>query len=405
MNQTNHYDVIVLGAGAAGLMCALTAGHGGKRVLVLEKSNKPGKKILMSGGGRCNFTNIHTSADNFLSANPHFCKSALKRYTPWHFIEMVNQHEIPYHEKELGQLFCDRSSKDIVNMLLDECADAQVSIRLDVEVLDSSLDQPVQIDTNQGTFNAENLVIATGGLSIPKMGGSGFGYELAERLGLQVRAKRAGLVPFVFTDTHKALFSALSGASIEVEVCSPETSKAPSFRHQMLFTHRGLSGPSMLQISSYWDLGQTLKINLIPEVDDVASDLTNYKLLSPQKNVAQWLCQYWPNKVALAFIEYLFAEFEQKTLQDLSKEEIKTIANSLSCWQLKPSGTEGYRTAEVTLGGVDTQHLSSKNLSLIGHPHLYFIGEVVDVTGHLGGHNFQWAWASGYAAAQDLIAK
>ncbi|MCX7553728.1 aminoacetone oxidase family FAD-binding enzyme [Marinicella sp. S1101] len=345
MNQANHYDVIVLGAGAAGLLCALTAGHGGKRVLVLEKSNKPGKKILMSGGGRCNFTNIHTSAENFLSANPHFCKSALKRYTPWHFIEMVNQHDIPYHEKELGQLFCDRSSKDIVNMLLDECADAHVSIRLDVEVLDSTLDLPVQVKTSQGTFSAENLVIATGGLSIPKMGGSGFGYELAERLGLQIRAQRAGLVPFVFTDAHKALFSALSGASIEVEVCSPETSQAPSFRHQMLFTHRGLSGPSMLQISSYWDLGQTLKINLMPEVDDVTLDLTNYKLSSPQKKLAQWLCQYWPNKVAVAFIEYLLAEFKEKTLQDLSKEEIKKIANSLSCWQLKPSGTEGYRTS------------------------------------------------------------
>lgn len=405
MNQNKKYDVIVLGAGAAGLMCALTAGQAGLNVLVLEKSNKPGKKILMSGGGRCNFTNLYSTPENFLSANPHFCKSALSQYTPWHFIEMVNKHNIPYHEKELGQLFCDNSSKDIVNMLLDECADGGVELRLNTELKHIDCAQTITLETAEHQFLSDYLVVATGGLSIPKMGGSGFGYQLAEQLGLNILPKRAGLVPFVFTDAHKELFKVLSGSSIEVEVLAPTNSEAPSFKHQMLFTHRGLSGPSMLQISSYWDDGQVLDINLLPDIKNLSDVLIDTKKNTPQKIVNQWLSTHWPTKVAQKFIEFLYPKFHEVSFQSLSKVQLKDLAEHLQHWKLKPSGTEGYRTAEVTLGGVDTDHLSSKTLSCKSHSNVFFIGEVVDVTGHLGGHNFQWAWASGYAAAQAMVSE
>jgi len=404
MNQKNqkHYDVIILGAGAAGLMCALTAGQSGLRVLVLEKSNKPGKKILMSGGGRCNFTNLYTSPDNFLSDNPHFCKSALSRYTPWHFIEMVVKHDIPYHEKELGQLFCDRSSKDIVNMLLDECAEGQVEIRLNVEVTAVGCDPSVEVISSAGTFFADHLVVATGGLSIPKMGGSDFGYQLAEQLGLNVKPKQAGLVPFIFTDDYKDLFSGLSGTAVSVLVSLPSDQTAPSFHHQMLFTHRGLSGPSMLQISSYWHPGMVLQINLLPEYD-ASKELLKAKKNTPQISLYQWLSGVLVKKVAQAILSHEFPDWCNQPLQSLSVENIHQMGQLLNAWQLKPSGTEGYRTAEVTLGGVDTTQLSSKSMACLTQPNVYFIGEVVDVTGHLGGFNFQWAWASGYAAAQAMI--
>ena len=395
------YDVIILGAGAAGLMCAFLAGQRGLSVLVLEKSNKPGKKILMSGGGRCNFTNLHSTPENFLSANPHFCKSALSRYTPWHFIEMVERHQIPYHEKELGQLFCDRSSKDILNMLLDECADNQVEIRLNMDVGSIATDPDVTVNTTQGSFQANSLVVATGGLSIPKMGGSGMGYELAKQLGLGLLPKRAGLVPYVFTDELKTLFSALAGVAITVSATVPENAQAPGFTHQMLFTHRGLSGPAMLQISSYWESGQTLSLDLLPGVD-AQRELLALKQAKPQTDLTQWLRAKLPKKAADELLSFAYPQWCHRPLQEWSSAEIQAAADWLNDWQLKPAGTEGYRTAEVTLGGVDTQDLSSKTMASKKHPHVYFIGEVVDVTGHLGGHNFQWAWASAHAAAEAL---
>ncbi len=399
----SHYDVIVLGAGAAGLMCALTAGQAGLNVLLLEKSNKPGKKILMSGGGRCNFTNLFTAPENFLSNNPHYCKSALSRYTPWHFIEMVEKHQIPYHEKELGQLFCDRSSKDILNMLLDECADAQVEMRLQVVLNDIQVGDQVRVKTQSGSFTAGQLVVATGGLSIPKMGGSDYGYQLAEKLGHAVLPKQAALVPFVFTDQHKELFARLSGASILAEVSVPENKSAPSFKHHMLFTHRGLSGPAMLQISSYWYNGQSIVVDLLPDMD-VFDVLSEAKSNSPHGLLNQWLSEHMPKKVAHELLAHQFPGWHDQPLQNINKERLHQVSEWLNNWPLKPSGTEGYRTAEVTLGGVDTTGLSSKTMASLQYPNVYFIGEVVDVTGHLGGFNFQWAWASGFAAGQSLVA-
>ncbi|MFC3193985.1 NAD(P)/FAD-dependent oxidoreductase [Marinicella sediminis] len=401
MSQAKAFDVVVLGAGAAGLMCALTAGQGGCRVLVLEKANKPGKKILMSGGGRCNFTNLHTSPGHFISSNPHFCKSALSRYTPWHFLELINRHEVAYHEKELGQLFCDHSSKDILNLLLDECADGQVDIRLNTDVSELQTGQTIRLDTNHGSFTAKHLVVATGGLSIPKMGGSDFGYQLAMQLGLTVLPRRAGLVPLVFTDQYKGLFAELSGTAITVSVQVPENKTAPGFHHQLLFTHRGLSGPAMLQISSYWSSGQVLEINLLPGVD-AASDLSICKSNTPACLLHQWLAGYLPKKAAHAILAHEFPAWHDLPLQNLTAQQLQQVASTLNRWCLKPSGTEGYRTAEVTLGGVDTHAVSSQTMACLQQSNVYFVGEVLDVTGHLGGFNFQWAWASGFAAAKAI---
>lgn len=392
------FDVIVLGAGAAGLMCALKAGQKGLSVLVLEKSNKPGKKILMSGGGRCNFTNQYAMPENYLSNNPHFCKSAMSQYTVWDFIAMVEKHGIPYHEKELGQLFCDRSSKDILNMLLDECDQAGVKIITACETQTVDIqDEGVGLLTNVSAFSAKNLVVATGGLSIPKMGGSGFGYQLAEQLGLDVLPKRAGLVPFIFSDSHKDLFASLSGTSVLASL----TANGQTFTHQVLFTHRGLSGPAVLQISSYWDLGQSLRVDWMPDVD-VGEALIKAKETSSKQALLQWLTQQWPNKLAEAWLKHQFPEVLDKSLQQLSKAQCLTLADAINRCQLKPAGTEGYRTAEVTLGGVNTDALSSKTMAVKTQPNVFFIGEVVDVTGHLGGFNFQWAWASAHATANAL---
>ena len=393
------YDVIVLGAGAAGLMCALKAGQKGLSVLVLEKANKPGKKILMSGGGRCNFTNQYATPENYLSNNPHFCKSAMSQYTVWDFIAMVEKHDIPYHEKELGQLFCDRSSKDILNMLLDECDRAAVKLITSCEVqsVDFKGQSAVMVATDLGGFEAENLVVATGGLSIPKMGGSGFGYQLAEQLGLEVLPKRAGLVPFVFSDQHKDLFASLSGTSVLASL----SANGQTFTHQVLFTHRGLSGPAVLQISSYWDVGQKLSINWMPEVS-VAEALLESKQQNGNTSLLNWLSQYWPNKLAEAWLSHECPAMNRVTLQQLSKSQCMELGGMINRCQLKPAGTEGYRTAEVTLGGVNTDALSSKTMAVKGQENVYFIGEVVDVTGHLGGFNFQWAWASAHAVAATL---
>jgi len=391
-----HYDAIVIGAGAAGLMCAITAGRRGKRVLVLDHANKVGKKILMSGGGRCNFTNTGAGAPNFLSANPHFCKSALARFTPWHFIEMVDRHRIAWHEKELGQLFCDESSKQIVKLLLDECAavHAEVRTHCTIEQAAHADDATFRLRTTQGAFTADALVVASGGLSIPSMGASGFGYLLAKQFGHEVLATRAGLVPLTLTGKHAERLQDLAGVSLPVEArCN-----GAAFRNFMLVTHRGISGPSILQMSSYWQPGDDLRMNLLPSHDGLAlllewqqsrRDAELKTLLADvlPKRFAQRLCEHW---------------ITSKPMRQYTAREMQDIAALLEAWPLVASGTEGYRTAEVTLGGVDTDGLSSTSMMSRHVQGLYFIGEVVDVTGWLGGYNFQWAWASGHAAGSAL---
>lgn len=393
LNKTsNHYDVIIVGAGAAGLMCAITAGQRGRRVLVLDHANKVGKKILMSGGGRCNFTNMYSAPENFICSNPHFVKSALSRYTPWHFIELVEQHQIAYHEKKLGQLFCDNSSKDIVQMLLRECDAAGVTIQTDspVQVLETG--EHKLLETPQGQLQCESLVIATGGLSIPKMGATGFGFELARRLNIPVLPTRAGLVPVVLDDHKLKPLVELSGISVDTVT---ETDSC-SFRENILFTHRGLSGPAILQASSYWQPGDALKIDMFPDID-LTAYLKEMRREKPKTALKTLLADKLTRRVAQLWCEQWI---EDKPVGQLSDSDIEQVVSHCQPWTVKPSGTEGYRTAEVTLGGIDSDALSSKTMACKDHPGLYFIGEVVDVTGHLGGHNFQWAWASGHAAGQ-----
>ncbi|MDI1253118.1 NAD(P)/FAD-dependent oxidoreductase [Thermomonas sp.] len=396
MTGNANFDAIVIGAGAAGLMCAITAGRRGKRVLMLDHANKVGKKILMSGGGRCNFTNTGTTPDNFLSANPHFCKSALARFTPWHFIELVERHGIAWHEKELGQLFCDESSKQIVKLFLDECAAAGVEVRTHCSI--ERVTQPdaggFKLHTSQGTFDTDAVVVASGGLSIPSMGASGFGYALAKQFGHEVLPTRAGLVPLTLTGKHAERMQDLAGVSLPIEARCNGT----SFRNFMLVTHRGISGPSILQISSFWQPGDDLRLDLLPGHDIDAlfrewqqsrRDAELRTLLGEvlPKRFAQRLCEHW---------------ITNKSLRQYNDPELRGIKELLSSWPLIASGTEGYRTAEVTLGGVDTDSLSSTTMMSRHVPGLYFIGEVVDVTGWLGGYNFQWAWASGHAAGSAL---
>jgi predicted Rossmann fold flavoprotein len=391
------WDVIVLGAGAAGLMCALTAGQRGKRVLVLEKSNKVGKKILMSGGGRCNFTNLYTESDNFLSNNPHFCKSAISRYTQWDFIELVNRHRIPYHEKALGQLFCDNSSKDILAALLDECETSNVTIKtlanIDTVEKSSHFKLTGSIEEKTVTLKCDALIVATGGLSIPSLGGSDFGYQIAKQFGHLVLPLRAGLVPFTFTDGFKLLSEKLSGSSVPTSV----TVDDKTFNENILFSHRGLSGPAILQISSYWHEGETISIDILPALD-AFQYLQDEKQKQPKLLLRNILSQQLPRKLVLELEQLWWSKEKEKTLAQMKDSLLSTLAKQLNSWQLKPAGTEGYRTAEVTLGGIDTNELSSKTMMSNKIDQLYFIGEVIDVTGHLGGFNFQWAWSSGYAA-------
>jgi len=391
------YDVIILGGGAAGLMCAISAGQRGRSVLLLEHANRIGKKILMSGGGRCNFTNQNTTPANFLSANPHFCKSALARYTPWDFIAMVDRHAIPWHEKGPGQLFCDRSSKDIVAMLSAECEQANVEIQTDCHIDSVTQNDAFSVTTSQGVFAAESLVVATGGLSIPKMGATNFGYKLAEQFGLAVLPLRAGLVPFTLSEHELKHWSRLSGVSVDVRARTSDT----EFRENLLFTHRGLSGPAILQLSSYWQLGQAITTDLMPDVD-AAGWLETQRQERPRQTLVNVLTQPLSKRVAEMFCARCLQDQVEPstTLADLRREQLKLIASQLNQLQWKPTGTEGYRTAEVTLGGVDTNALSSKTMEAKNVPGLYLIGEVVDVTGHLGGYNFQWAWASGWCAGQ-----
>ncbi|MFU6376534.1 NAD(P)/FAD-dependent oxidoreductase [Metapseudomonas otitidis] len=388
-------QVIIIGAGAAGLMCAMSAAARGRRVLLLDHANKAGKKILMSGGGRCNFTNLYCEPANFLSHNPHFCKSALARFTQWDFIALVTKHGVPYHEKKLGQLFCDHKSSDILGLLLEECEQAGVDLRLNTSVSEISHHEGgYRLETSQGPAQCESLVIATGGLSIPTLGATGFGYQVARQFGHTVLPTRAGLVPFTVTDPQlKALCEALSGTS--VEDCRVSCN-GQSFVENILFTHRGLSGPAILQISSYWQPGDVVSIDLLPALD-LPTWLAEQQRERPNSELKTLLAELFTKKMAGLLAEQWFTS---KPMKQYSPGELKAIAERLGNWQLVPAGTEGYRTAEVTLGGVDTREVSSKTLESLKSPGLYFVGEVLDVSGHLGGFNFQWAWASGYAAAQ-----
>ncbi|QBM17696.1 hypothetical protein MARI_18170 [Marinobacter sp. JH2] len=392
--SSSHYDVIIIGAGAAGLMCAATAGYRGRKVLVVDHANKPGKKILMSGGGRCNFTNLNSTPANFLSDNPHYCISALKRFTPQDFLELVDRHGVEYEEKAPGQLFCKTSAKDILSVLLTECDWAGAEIRMGTSVtLVKASNTGYHLKTSSGNLSCESLVVACGGLSIPTMGATGLGYELAKQFGLNVLPTRAGLVPFTLHSELKQQLSPLSGVSCPVEAhCHNHHFKEP-----MLVTHRGLSGPSMLQVSSYWQPGDEVRINLLPG-QQIQEDLFALRKNKPQSTIAQYLNQHLPKRFAQAFNEL---QGWSRPLQEYRGTELEQTADTLGNWTVKPAGTEGYRTAEVTLGGVDTRQLSSKTMAVLDQPNLYFIGEVVDVTGHLGGHNFQWAWASGVAAGNS----
>ena len=387
-------DCIVIGGGAAGLFCALTAGQRGRKVLVLDSSNRVGKKILMSGGGRCNFTNLHIDPENYISSNPHFVKSALSSYTQWDFIALVEKHGIAYHEKTLGQLFCDKSSKQILEMLLTECEEVGVEILTHCQITSvEQLSDEYSLQTSLGEFTCHSLVVATGGLSIPTMGATGFGYELAEQFGLDVLDRSAALVPFTFSDQWKSLCERLAGLSTDVVMAS----SGQSFREGLLFTHRGLSGPVSLQVSSYWSPGQPITINLMPDCD-ASEYLLDAKGHHGKSLVRTVLTQLLPKTLVNELEALLWSSYQTMPLAEIPDAVLRKIGSSLSAWTLKPSGTEGYRTAEVTLRGIDTRHISSKTMECSEHRGLYFIGEVVDVTGHLGGYNFQWAWSSGYAA-------
>jgi len=390
-----EFDVIVLGGGAAGLMCAIAAGQRGRRVVVLEGSNKICKKILMSGGGRCNFTNLHCEPSRFISANPRFCISALSRYTQWDFIALVEKHGVAYHEKAAGQLFCDNSSKDILGLLQTECVDANVTILTDCEITSVQHEENYIAICNKETFSAKSLVIATGGLSIPKMGASDFGYRLARQFGLAVRETRAGLVPFTFSGAVHELTSRLSGVSLPAIINVAET----AFTDDILFTHRGLSGPAALQASSYWLPGNDIEINLLP-TSQANELLINARISQPRALLRTILSDHLPKALVLELQQLFWPESAEKPVGDMSNDFIRQIATQLHCWILRPAATEGYRTAEVTLGGIDTDELSSKTMECKRQPGLYCIGEVVDVTGHLGGFNFQWAWSSAHAAGQ-----
>ena len=385
-------DVLIIGAGAAGLMCAIAAGQRGRSVLLVDHANKVGKKILMSGGGRCNFTNLGVTPNQYLSSNPHFAKSALARYTPSDFIALVEKHRIAYHEKELGQLFCDDSSKQIVRMLLDECAAVGVRVEADcaVQRVRKTADG-FSVLTARGEVRAPSLVVASGGLSIPSMGASGFGYELARQFGHEVLPTRAGLVPLTLSGKHQQHYRDLAGVALP----AVETKVGKqSFRAGMLFTHRGISGPSILQISSYWQPGDDLRSDLLPDIE-VGSWLVEQRTARPLAELKTVLGDVLPKRLAQRLCEQWF---ESRPMRQYREAELSQIGDQLNAWPIIASGTEGYRTAEVTLGGVDTHALSSSTMASKHVPGLYFIGEVVDVTGWLGGYNFQWAWASGQAA-------
>ncbi|MBC9178120.1 BaiN/RdsA family NAD(P)/FAD-dependent oxidoreductase [Pseudoroseomonas ludipueritiae] len=390
----HHYDAIVLGAGAAGLMAAISAGQRGRRVLVLDHAPQVGSKILISGGGRCNFTNTGTVPDRFLSANPHFARSALARYTPRHFIDLVRKHRIPFHEKTLGQLFCDHSARDIVAMLLAECAVAGVEIRTGTRIIEVTKPDHFQVETSRGTATAPALVLATGGLSIPKMGATGLSLDLARRFGLPLVETRPGLVPLTFEGEMLALMRPLSGVALPAVARSGKT----KFPEAVLFTHRGLSGPAILQISSYWRPGQPITLDLLPGQDPSAL-LLERKKARPRAEPRTILAEFLPQRLAQALAEAWLPPAEMANQTD---KALRSVGERLRALSLTPAGTEGYAKAEVMLGGVDTNALSSRSLEAKAVPGLFVVGEAVDVTGWLGGYNFQWAWASGWCAGEAI---
>jgi predicted Rossmann fold flavoprotein len=391
--QTNSHDVIILGAGAAGLMCAGIAGKRDRSVLVLEQARHPGEKIRISGGGRCNFTNLHTSPANFLSRNPRFCHSALSGYTQHDFIALVQKYGIAWHEKTRGQLFCDGSSRQIIDMLREESRSAQLRLRVRISAITKG-ENGFVVTTDQGEFRCRSLVVATGGPSIPKMGASGFGYSIAEQFGLGIVPPRAALVPLTFDAGLLAQFKDLSGVSLEASVSCGKT----RFDEALLFTHRGLSGPAILQISSYWRAGEELIIDMAPDAD-VFALLKQVRRDHPRQELSTALAGLVPKRLAQTVADGIAGPGR---LADFSDRLLSNVVAAVKAWRVKPNGTEGYRTAEVTLGGIDTTELSSKTFECKSVPGLYFIGEVVDVTGHLGGFNFQWAWSSGHAAGRHV---
>ena len=392
--MSSHFDIIIIGAGAAGLMCGATAGERGKSVLIIDHANKPAEKIRISGGGRCNFTNIYCNPKNFISENEHFAKSALSRYSPEDFIQLVKKYNIDFHEKTKGQLFCDGRSQKIIDMLINECDNYNNEIRLSTEVNGiEKFNSCYAVTTPNQTLTADKVVIACGGPSIPKMGASSFGYKIAKNFGLNVINPEPALVPLTFTDSLKEPLKTLAGVSANSRVENENI----SFDEALLFTHRGLSGPAILQISSYWTAGSHININLAPETD-ILKELKLARETSPRQSPKVWLSKYLPSRLA----EYITSYIKQIRLADMNDKALINLALMVNKWHVKPAGTEGFRTAEVTKGGVDTKELSSKTMEAKNVPGLYFIGEVVDVTGHLGGHNFQWAWASGYVCGKEI---
>ncbi len=387
-------DVIIVGASASGLMCAIEAAKRGRHVVVLDHANKAGKKILMSGGGRCNFTNYDVSSENYISHNNHFVKSALSRFTQWDFIAMVEAYKIPYHEREHGQLFCDDSSKDILNLLLNECKKNNVNIQLNTGInhIEKKSEHHFIIKSNKDDYHCQSLVIASGGLSIPKMGATPFGYKVAEQFNIKVWPTSAGLVPFTLHNQDKEILSDLSGIAINSIV----NTNNKSFRENILFTHRGLSGPAILQISSYWTAGEAIEINLLPDIN-LLEELNSTSKKQPQIKLKTLLHRLLPKRLVNAFIKI---ELLDKTLQEISYKQLQFVASTFQSWTIKPNSTEGYRTAEVTLGGVDCDALSSKTFESKTVAGLYFVGEVMDISGWLGGYNFQWSWSSGWCAGQ-----
>ena len=393
-----RFDTVIIGAGAAGMFCAAQAGQAGSRVLLIDNGKKPGRKILMSGGGRCNFTNLYVEPAAYLSQNPHFCKSALARYTQWDFIDLVGKHGIAWHEKTLGQLFCDDSAQQIVDMLVAECEKGNVTMRLRSEVLSVEREgDDFIIELNGMIVGTKKLVIASGGLSMPGLGATPFGYKIAEQFGLNVLPTRAGLVPFTL---HKPLLEqlqVLSGVSVSSVITAED---GTVFRENLLFTHRGLSGPAVLQISSFWQPGEFVSINLLPDVD-LASFLDEQRSAHPNQSLKNTLAMQLPKRLVECLQQ--LGQIPDVSLKQLNVRDQQTLVETLTEWRVQPNGTEGYRTAEVTLGGVDTNELSSRTMEARKVPGLYFIGEVMDVTGWLGGYNFQWAWSSAWACAQDLV--
>jgi len=391
----NNFDVIVIGAGAAGLHCAASAGYRGRNVLLLDNAKKAGRKILISGGGRCNFTNYNIEPSAFLCDNKHFVKSALSRYTQWDFIAMVDKYNISYHEKTLGQLFCDDSAKEIVSMLESECENAQVTTQLRTEIMAiDQTDDGFFVTTSVDKYHCQSLVIATGGLSMPKLGATPFGYKVAQQFGLKLKETTAGLVPFTWQNTNKENYECLSGISLPVSITSED---GTNFSEDMLFTHRGLSGPAVLQISSYWRNGGAITIDMLPH-DDLNQLLTDARESNPKQALKTCLSQHFPKRLIERLIE--LNKIDDRPLNQFSQKEFSALADYFHQWLIKPNGTEGYRTAEVTLGGIDTDEISSKTMMAKNVQGLYFIGEVVDVSGWLGGYNFQWAWSSGWCAGQ-----